>query len=141
MATIPGASASSQPSSRQALSEIPDEILLLIIQRLPPGDSICLALTSHKFYDLVQTVTGKEKLDLITRNEKEMKSRLSKLLSMLADATEAHQETMQRLVFWVPGHYTLCYMKHKFVNRGKTGVACSRCKERREAMQKFIEQL
>ena len=48
-----------------SLSDFPAEILTTIIDNLPGSAHVCLALTSHNFYDLVISTTKKPKLNEI----------------------------------------------------------------------------
>ena len=106
-------SAEMAQTGRKTLSGLPTDILLYLLNHVPTIDLICLALTSHLFYDLVLTAKDNSKL-----------CETNTLYTVLD-----RWHLMKRLTSWVPTDHVLCSeVECKYIKGGERNSICSECR-------------
>ena len=100
---------------RKTLAELPNEILLPIIEQLRASTKVCLALTSHRFYELVIAATKTTKLKQL------VPTRASNRFPRTRTSVN-YAALMRSLIYWMAPKYGIwtAWRCSKFVKRAET---------------------
>ena len=114
----PGQPNMAEPPPQQCfrIRDLPDELILTIIKKLPSDSQVCLALSSHESHDLVVSALGKPLGDICPSTWKcDCKGWGWTYILAKPHPHNDFFGLMKRLRDWMPGDLTFCYFCHKYM--------------------------
>ena len=104
---------------------LPNDILLELVGAVTPSSQVCLALTPHRFDDLIISANGEKLLgDLRTFGGR----RTYPWEGYFSEQRCEKRKLMVSLVTWVPPRYKLCLYADKFIDATQNDLLCQDCR-------------